>query len=575
MLRGTPLRPLDPGQTGWLPADLHGGEGSQKFLDGLFEANPLMVLITGADGCIAGANSRALAEFGYTRDQLQGQPIEILLPVELRERHIGHRSQFRENPSVRAMGSGMNLKGRDTKGREFPVDVMLWPFAAGDLKYVMAVCNRPDVSLARSQMQVHALVESARDYAVNLLDSSGHILTWNEGARRIYNRTGSDALGQYFSFLFTPEEIAAGEPERQLQTALRSLETLRSAGWRTGVDGQRLWLETDFKAIRELNGEVSGFFRVVHDMTGHKHAEDELMQAVQAKAELAESLEKRVAERTAQLQAKVEELRIKNQEVEALAAMVTHDLAEKEVLLREVYHRVKNNLQVVQSLLKVGSRTLRSREAREAIETAVRRIHVMAMVHERLYKVPDLTGLSVTSYLRDVVEGAVRSIAEMPERVALNLDLDEFALELDLAVPFGLLANELVSNSIKHGFRDGRQGKIHISVKHIPGAVRLAIHDNGVGLPDGFNSSKHTSMGLQLAARLAHQLGGQLEFSSQDGCHVQSDLTRLTGTAKAPRVNAAIPLTDIQLPLGQTPAGKTARNRNASNLNADPSCFLS
>ncbi|HEY1902943.1 MAG TPA: sensor histidine kinase [Terracidiphilus sp.] len=244
-------------------------------------------------------------------------------------------------------------------------------------------------------------------------------------------------------------------------------------------------------------------------------------------AELNADLEKRVAERTRQLEATVSELRARNEEVEALVAMVSHDLSEKEVLLREVYHRVKNNLQVVQSLLKMGARTLRSNDGRQAIKTAVERVHVMAMVHERLYQMPDLAGLMLSDYLRDVVEGAIASNSENPERIRLQLDVDDIPVPLDSAIPMGLLTNELVSNCLKHGIASRGHGEISIVARKVPGAVRFVVRDDGPGLPEKFDVTKCTSMGLKLAANLALQLGGRLTFTSSNGCHVQANLTRL------------------------------------------------
>jgi PAS domain S-box-containing protein len=202
-------------------------------------------------------------------------------------------------------------------------------------------------------------------------------------------------------------------------------------------------------------------------------------------------------------------------------------LREKEVLLREIYHRVKNNLQVTQSLLKMQARSLPQNETRDAIEATVQRVHAMALVHERLYKMEDLARLSLADYLRDLFRGVVASSSVLPEQIELSLDVEEIPLSLDLAIPFGLLANELISNSMKHGFPDRRRGKIDISLRRVDGAVRMVVRDDGAGLSQGFNIAGSSSMGLKLAQSLANQLGGKLIFTSDHGCCVQTDLTRL------------------------------------------------
>ncbi len=574
MFSGKSERTFDADHAGWLPQDLHHSESEMGLLGALYEGNPDMVFVIGGNGCIAGANSRAIAEFGYLRSQLDGQPVQQLLPMAVRDRHAAHMTEYREHPTVRTMGSGMDLKARDARGNEFPVDVMLWPFNSSGQNYVMVVCHRLDASLARSQLQIHALVESARDYAVNLIDANGRILTWNEGARRIYNMTGSQALGRHLSDVFTPDEVAAGEPERQMEVAAQSSQAVHTEGWRTGTDGSTLGVEAEFTATRDHSGHLSGFIRVMRDLTSHKRAEEELHEAARVKAELNAELEQRVVERTRQLESTVGELRTKNEEIEALVAVVSHDLSEKEVLLREVYHRVKNNLQVVQSLLKMGARTLESSDARQAIETAVQRVQVMAMVHEHLYQMPDLASLPLSAYMRDIVEGAIASNSEQPELIQLSIDVDEIPVPLDYAIPLGLLANELVSNCLKHGIPHGKRGRISVSARTVPGAVRFAVHDDGGGLPDGFDAKKTTSMGLKLAASLTHQLGGRLDFSSKDGCRVQADLTRLCPQSEAQQ--SRVPIS--QLPPALWNGEHSQKGVTAKSLSSefkDPSYYLS
>jgi two-component sensor histidine kinase len=253
----------------------------------------------------------------------------------------------------------------------------------------------------------------------------------------------------------------------------------------------------------------------------------ELRNANEALGGLTAELENRVSERTRQLEEAVLELRRKKSEVEAYAETVAHELLEKEVLLREVYHRVKNNLQVVQSLLKMGARTLESVDAQESIDAAVQRIQVMATVHERLYQMPNLASLSLPAYLKDIVDGAVASGIVRLNSIDIQFAVDEIPIDLDLAIPMGLLVNELVSNCLKHGLRHNEPGLIKVSVSRTPLAVRLVIQDNGCGLPANFEEMRTRSMGLKLAASLAKRLGGQLKFNSEDGCRVEADLTRL------------------------------------------------
>jgi two-component sensor histidine kinase len=237
--------------------------------------------------------------------------------------------------------------------------------------------------------------------------------------------------------------------------------------------------------------------------------------------------EQRVAERIRQLEETVAELRRKNQEAQANAETVARSLREKEMLLREIHHRVKNNLQVVQSLLKMRARLQPEGETRQAFDTTVERVSAMALLHERLYQTPHLEGLPLSTYIRDLFRDVSASNLLDPAQVHLRLDADDIPLQLDFGIPFGLLMNELLCNSLKHAFPDGRRGAISVSVRRVEGAVRMIVKDDGRGLPENFDPAASASMGLKLAASLARQLGGTLAFSSDGGCCVQADLRRM------------------------------------------------
>jgi PAS domain S-box-containing protein len=636
--------------SGWLPEELLSSEGMPGALFALFEGHPDMVVVTDARGRIVGGNSRLLEGFGYSRHQLDGESIGILLPEDARVRHQQSLLGYQCAPSARAMGSGIDLKARDARGRHFSVDVMLWPFTAGGARYVMAVCRRLDALLARSQMHVRALVDNVRDYAISLLDAAGRILTWNEGSRRIHGLTATEVLGKNFAILYPPEEVERGEPARLLEEAARAGRH-RSEGWRLGPDGQRVWVEVDHTAIHDSTGHLTGFTRVVHDLTGHKlsvehlhklnveleqyriilesidqHAiytldaegrvtgwgagaqqmlgyassevigqhystfatlEDrragtpdrELAEAAasgrccsdswrlrrdgslvwssgvlstvkdesgalagfvrvardrteeklfaDAREQVAAELEGRVAERTRQLEATVEELRRLNEDAQAHSEIVSRSLREKEMLLREIHHRVKNNLQVVQSLLKMRARLQPDGETRDALDSTVERVSAMALLHERLYQTPNLEGLPLSRYVRDLFRDVVASNSVDPAQIQLRLEADDIPLQLDFGIPFGLLMNELLCNSMKHAFPNGRRGTIAVSVHRMEGAVRLIVRDDGVGLPADLDPAASPSMGLKLAASLARQLGGTLQFTSDGGCQVQADLRRM------------------------------------------------
>lgn len=192
-------------------------------------------------------------------------------------------------------------------------------------------------------------------------------------------------------------------------------------------------------------------------------------------------------------------------------------LAEKETLLKEVYHRVKNNLQVVQSLLNLQSRTVRDNSARSALREMAQRVAAMALVHEQLYNAPSLDGVPLPQYVADLARQLVASGERATGEVRLQTDVAPLQIGLDAAIPLGLLLTELITNSFKHGFPAGRGGSIHVRISAVDGGVRIVVSDDGQGLPTGFSMAASRTLGLQLASSLARQLDGELHVEPGPG----------------------------------------------------------
>jgi PAS domain S-box-containing protein len=195
-------------------------------------------------------------------------------------------------------------------------------------------------------------------------------------------------------------------------------------------------------------------------------------------------------------------------------------LREKETLLKEVYHRVKNNLQVTQSLLNLESRGLAAGPAKTAMDDVGSRIRAMALVHEKLYQSGNLTSISLKDYVNDLISQIRQSGALGEARLSVDQEIADIQVGVDAAIPLGLLINELFSNCVKHAFPDAREGHIRVLVKRDVLGTALTITDDGVGLPPGFNQTKLSSMGLRLAKSLALQLKGALLISSDHGTTV-------------------------------------------------------
>jgi two-component sensor histidine kinase/integral membrane sensor domain MASE1 len=215
-------------------------------------------------------------------------------------------------------------------------------------------------------------------------------------------------------------------------------------------------------------------------------------------------VEQQVAQRTAELAATVEGLRAARQEVQA-------SLGEKEVLLKEIHHRVKNNLQLIISLLSLQSRYVRDPRARELLEDSQNRVRSVGLVHEQLYRAHDLAHVAFDAYVRELCSALVR----MGSQGALELEfqLEPCALGVDQAIPCGLLLSELVTNALKHAFVPGRAGKLTVGLRrHSAGKLELLVSDNGIGLPEQLDPKQSSSLGMELIHTLAEQLGGHLRI---------------------------------------------------------------
>jgi two-component sensor histidine kinase len=202
---------------------------------------------------------------------------------------------------------------------------------------------------------------------------------------------------------------------------------------------------------------------------------------------------------------------------EEAQVLLQASLQEKEVLLREIHHRVKNNLQVIASLLHLQSDQLKDPEGLALVEDMQNRIKSMALVHESLYQTGDLARFNFAGYIESLSTHLVQSYRAETSHICLHTTLDELALDVDTAIPCGMLLNELLTNALKYAFPDGRAGDIHIVLRAEAGQVSLSVRDNGIGLPESLDVRNTESLGLQLVCLLTEQLGGTLTLTREGG----------------------------------------------------------
>lgn len=201
-------------------------------------------------------------------------------------------------------------------------------------------------------------------------------------------------------------------------------------------------------------------------------------------------------------------------------------LKEKEVLLKEIHHRVKNNLQVISSLLYLQSKQIDDRKILGMFQESQHRVRSMALVHERLYQTEDLSSVDFGEYIRQLTSYLFRSYGATSNLIRLNVNVSHVSLDIDTAIPCGLIVNELVSNSLKHAFPRGQPGEILIELDvNQEGQHMLMIGDNGIGLPDKLDFRNTRSLGLQLVNTLVNQLEGDIKVERENGTRFEITFT--------------------------------------------------
>ena len=194
---------------------------------------------------------------------------------------------------------------------------------------------------------------------------------------------------------------------------------------------------------------------------------------------------------------------------------IKKSLREKEILLREIHHRVKNNLQIISTLLELQCDQIKDEEVMELYRESENRIQSIALIHENLYQSDDLASIQIDEYINNLLNDLMNSYG-IESSVNLNIDVDKITLGIETAIPCGLIINELVSNSLKYAFPNGTSGNIYLSLKEKDdGTFKLLISDDGSAFPSDFEEKKNRTLGLQLVNNLVKQLDGDLDFNKE------------------------------------------------------------
>ena len=430
------------------------------------EAAPNAMVMINRQGIIEMVNAQTERVFGYQRDEMLGRSVEMLVPERFRGAHPGLRGAFFHDPLSRPMGAGRDLYGLRKDGSEFPVEIGLNPIETEEGTMVLSAIV--DISTRkRLEERFRQVVESAPN-AMVMINHQGVIEMVNAQTERVFGYQRDEMLGRSVEML-VPERFRGAHPGLRAAFFHDPLSRPMGAGrdlYGLRKDGSEFPVEIGLNPIETEEGTM--VLSAVVDISDRKHREEGIRGA----------------------------------------------LREKEVLLGEIHHRVKNNLQIVHSLLDLQSARLSDPLVQEMLRDSQNRIRSMALIHQTLYSSKDFAKVDFDLFLDALAPNLIGSYGVDAERIRLVVDVVQVALPIDAAVPCGLVVNELISNALKHAFRPGQDGEITVSLKrHSLNEVTLSVADNGSGLPDGVDATNTATLGLQLVSLLTEQLGGVLTIN--------------------------------------------------------------
>lgn len=477
------------------------------------ESAPEAIVSADQAGVILTWNHGAESIFGYTEAEAVGQPLTILMPLRY---HEAHRQGLRERSQVKdplALGRTLEFHGLRRNGTEFPVEISLarWrsargTFFSGILRDVTER-KRAEESVRMSEAMFKGLFDAAPD-AIVVLDREGKIFRMNRLAEQMFGYQDLDLLGEFVEILL-PERhrecllhertAYMADPRPKLPAPRFDLHARRQDGSEVPVDITFGTLKTDHHVLMVVT---------VRDITDRKQAEEALRAAH-------DKLEVRVQQRTVELAQANQALKAEMLQRERATAQVRASLKEKEMLLREVHHRVKNNLQIISSLLSIQSHGIRDPQALTVFKESQNRVRSIAAIHQKLLRSDDLGRIDFGEYVHTLAESLFRSYGVDDQVIRLKIDIEELRFGIDTAIPCALIINELVTNALKHAFPERRTGEIGVRLR-ADGAehYRLTVWDDGNVLPGNFDIHGGDSVGFQIVNALTEQLDGSLELAT-------------------------------------------------------------
>jgi PAS domain S-box-containing protein len=476
---------------------------NERRLELLSNTVPALIFHLDAEQRYVSVNDEFMKWFGVSREQVLGKSAREV---------VGEAAWSAIEPRMRRAYEGETVsyetEARYRSGGTRWVHVTYTPHRGPDQTVIGVVVLVTDISaIKQAEETLRASEQRFRSTFDNAAVGIGHAslegrwLRVNDKLCAITGYSRDELLERSFRDIRYREDLDQGAQEvRQLIAG--EIEIYSTELRYVCKDASLVWVNVTVSLARSASGEPDYLIKVVEDITERKRSEGEREQLMGQLRVLNTELEERVESRTRDLWAA---------------------LKEREVLMQEIHHRVKNNLQVISSLIHMQMRKTEPGSNRSALEECRTRVQAIALIHEKLYQSQDYGRIPFSEYAHSLASSIFDAARVSLGQVSLEVAIEDVALPVDKAIPCGLILNELMTNSLKHAFKEGRRGTLRVEFGKVDHGrrLRLVVRDNGVGLPDGIDIQKVDSLGLQLVCTLTEQLEGDIEVGSREGASFQ------------------------------------------------------
>ncbi len=470
------------------------------------------IVTTDSEGNIIFFNNSLTTIFGYTKDEITGKPIAILMPERLKNKYFEELKRFKNSGEHRLVGKTVSTTGLKKDGTEFPFEMSLSAWKSGEITYFTAIIR--DITKqknAEEQMQDHlkklTIINKVTNTANNaynihdllkdILNSTLDLLGFESGGIYLLDEnTGFTELAHYENIT----EEFLGKVKR-IKVDDEPYSTVYSKGMPIF---NYIQTKPEIEAIHGIkSAAVIPLFSTGRVIGSLNVLSKEKSSISGLEKDILVSIGMQTGTVIARMYSE---------------AAIKKSLREKEALLTEIHHRVKNNMQIISSLLNLQSQYVEGDQvATDVLKESQNRVKSMAMVHEKLYQSDNLTEIKIDDYIKRLVSDLFYSYNIMEAQIKSIIDVNKIKLNMETAIPCGLIISELVSNSLKHAFPERRKGVIRVSLKVRDNEYELVVGDDGVGFPDELDFKNTNTLGLQLVNSLVDQVDGEIELKKDIG----------------------------------------------------------